>query len=145
MLEWIWTILLSTASCITIICFILLLCLEWNLVIIEDTYIVYWFTGCWLFVSSSVATCCCLVQLCKVEDLHLRLDLLVLVACFCLLQLCKVGVLHPQLDLFLRFVGFKSCTHNWTCDSVIHHWRVSFNTIVSFVFIVCCLLFTLCK
>jgi hypothetical protein len=70
------------------------------LVIVEDTYIVYWFGGCFLFVGSSVVACCCLVQLCKVEDLRLRLDLLVLVACFCLLQLCRVGVLHAQLELF---------------------------------------------
>jgi hypothetical protein len=96
--------LLSTVSCIAIVCFILLLCLECNLVIIEDTYIVCWFDGCFLFDGSSVVACCCLVQLCKVEDLRLRLDLLMLVACFCLLQLSRVGVLHAHLDLFFSLL-----------------------------------------
>jgi hypothetical protein len=65
------------------ICFIFLLCLECNLVIIEDTYILY----C-LFTGSLVAASCSLVQFCRVEVLHLQLDLFMLghwfVAC-CLL------------------------------------------------------------
>jgi hypothetical protein len=69
------------------------------LVIVEDTYIVYWFGGCFLFVVSSVDACCCLVQLRKLDDLRLRLDRLVLVACFFLLQLFRVGVLHAQLEM----------------------------------------------
>jgi hypothetical protein len=71
------------------------------LVIVEATYIVYWFGGCFLFVGSSVVACCCLVQLCKVGDLCF---LYVHVACFCLLQLYRVGVLYSQLDLFFYFL-----------------------------------------
>jgi hypothetical protein len=41
-------------------------------------YILYWFIGCCLFTGSLVASYCCLVQLFKVEVLHLQLDLLVL-------------------------------------------------------------------
>jgi hypothetical protein len=65
------------------ICFIFLLCLECNLVIIEDTYILYWFTSSLVDVSYS------LVQFCRVEVLHLQLDLFMLghwfVTCFLLL------------------------------------------------------------
>jgi hypothetical protein len=62
-----------------------------------------------------------------------------------LLQLCKVEVLHPQLDILFHFAGLRSCTHNWTCNSVGHHSQVSFSTMVSFLFVVCCLLFTICR
>jgi hypothetical protein len=136
---------LSTTTRIAIICFILLLCLECNLVIIEDTYIVYWLLLVRWFVGSSIVAYCCLVQLCKVEILHPQLDLLVLVSFFCLLQFFKVGVLHPQLEMFFHFAGFKSCTHNSTCISIVHRCLVSFDTIVSFVFVLCCLLFAVCK
>jgi hypothetical protein len=73
--------------------------------------------------------------------MHLQLNLLVLVSCFFLIQLCKVGVLHSQLELFFDFAEFKSCTDNSTCTSVVHRCRVSFNTIISLIFVLCCLLF----
>jgi hypothetical protein len=59
MLQWFWTILLSTASWIGIVCFILLLALQCNFIIVEATYIVYWFGECFFFVGSSVVACCC--------------------------------------------------------------------------------------
>jgi hypothetical protein len=144
MLQLIWTILLSTASCIAIVCFILILCLECNLVIFEDTYIVYWFGGCFLFVGSSVIACCCLVQLFKVEDLHLQLDLLVIIACFCSLQLCRVGVLHPQLELYFLLCGVQVLHPQFNlllCRSSLRSkFRChNFISICSLMFIVCSL------
>ena len=59
MLQWFWTILLSTTSWIGIVCFIFLLPLQCNFVIVEATYIVYWIDGSFFFVGSSVVACCC--------------------------------------------------------------------------------------
>ena len=110
MLQWICTVLLSTASWIAIVCFILLLHLQCNFVIVEATYIVYCFGGCFFFAGSLVAACCCLVQLCKVGVLHLQLDL------FFFFLLYGVEVLHPQFDLRFFRSSFQSkfpC-HNFT-------------------------------
>jgi hypothetical protein len=49
---------LFTASSIAIVCFILLLLLQCNFVIVEATYIVCWFGECFFFVGLSVASCC---------------------------------------------------------------------------------------
>jgi hypothetical protein len=106
-----------------VICFGFLLYLGCNLVIIGDTYVVYRFNGCFLFIGSSVISCCCLVQVCEFEVLRLQLGLFVLprwfVSCCFLLfalalqgwgptsavtavffALCGVQVLHPQVNLW---------------------------------------------
>jgi hypothetical protein len=117
-----------------VICFWFLLCLGCSLVIIGDTYVVYWFSGCCLFIGSLVRrllACCCLAQVCEFEVLGLQLGLfvlargLLLVVFFCLLRLCRVGVLRRQLELFFfHFAVFRSCTRKWTCGSVVCHvWR----------------------
>jgi hypothetical protein len=92
-----------------VICFRFLLCLGCNLVIIEDTYVVYWFSGCCLFVGSLVRRLLLVVVWFKFASLRscscswacsCLLVGLLLVVFFCLLRLCKVGVLRRQLELF---------------------------------------------
>ena len=88
-----------------IICFIFLLFLECNLVIIEDTYILYLFTG-FCFFTGSLVVASSLVQFCRLRSFTCSwtcscfLTSLFLFVRFCLLHLCKVGVLHRQLELF---------------------------------------------
>ena len=53
-----------------------------------------------LFVVSFNDSGSCLIQLCKVEVLHLQFDLFMVVHWFVVLQLCKL------LDLLLRFAFF---------------------------------------
>jgi len=52
---------------------------------------------------------------------------------------CVVGV-----DLFY-FVESRFYTHNSTYAYVVHHFRVSFDAIISFIFVLCCSPFAVCK
>jgi hypothetical protein len=117
-----------------VICFGFLLCLGCNLVIIGDTYVVYWFSGCCLFIGSLVRRLLLVVVWFKFASLRscgcswacsCFLVGLLLVVFFCFLRLCKVGVLRRQLELFFfHFAVFRSCTRKWTCGSVICRvWR----------------------
>jgi hypothetical protein len=94
--------------------------LQCNFVIVEATYIVYWFGECFFFVGFGCA-CCCLVQLCKVS-----------VGACCLL-------------LFTSTLQGCCCclVHNSTCASAFHRFRVSFHAIVSFS--IPSLLFSVCS
>jgi hypothetical protein len=116
------------------ICFGSLLCLGCNLVIIGDTYVVYWFSGCCLFASSLVRLLLIVVVWFKFVSLRswgcnwscsCFLTRFFLDVFFWLLRLCRVGVMHWQLELFVfHFVLFRSYNRKWTCGSVIFCvWR----------------------
>jgi len=53
-----------------VICFRFLFCLGYNLVIIGDTYVVYWFSGCCLFIGSLVRWLLLVVVWLKFESLR---------------------------------------------------------------------------
>jgi len=106
--------------------------------------LVWWFLLVRWFVGSSVVAYCCLVQLCKVEDLHLQLDLLVFVAFFCFLQLCRVGILHPQLELFfllcrVQVLHLQFDMFFYYSSLLSKFWCHSFISIRSLLFTVCSL------
>ena len=86
-----------------IICFWFLLCLGCNLVIVGDVYVVYWFSGCCLFVGSSVASCCCLVQVCEFEVLGLQLGMSML----------------PRWFVACCFLLFDSALQGWGAAAVV--------------------------
>jgi hypothetical protein len=90
-----------------IICFGFLLCLGCNLVIIGDTYVVYWFNGCCLFVGSLVHRLLLVVVWFKFVSLRscgyswpIRASSLV---CFLLFSF-----------VFFGFARLGSCTDSWS-------------------------------
>jgi hypothetical protein len=96
-----------------VICFRFLLCFGCNLVIVGDTYVVCWFSGCCLFTGSLVCQLLLVVIWLKFTSLgpwgcswaySCFLASLLLVLFFCLLRLCKVGFLRRQLELFFFLV-----------------------------------------
>jgi hypothetical protein len=109
--------------------------LRCSFVIVGDTYVVYWFGGCCLFVGSSVAGCFCLAQVYDFGALGLQLGMFVLshwfgACCFLLFTSALQGwgpaptvgaffLLLLLLLFFGRFTVFRPCTHEWTCGCVI--------------------------
>jgi hypothetical protein len=89
-----------------IVCFRFLLCFDYSFVIVGDTYVVFWFGGCFFFASS-------LVRRLMVVFVWLKFTILgpwgyswacscflvglVFVVFFCLLQIYKVGILRQHL------------------------------------------------
>jgi hypothetical protein len=96
-----------------VICFWFLLCFGCSFVIVGDTYVVYWFGGCCLFVGSLVRRLLVVFVWLKFTILgpwgcswacSCFLAGLVLVVFFCLLRLCRVGVLRRHLELFFIII-----------------------------------------